>query len=516
MAVSIHQLGYKKLSRIIFEWQAADRASLLSLFIVMEVSLHWLWCLYVWLRQDLYSAYVNMSLLYPLWMGTTIIGLFFWWMVGHLSLIKNNDARLHYWQLVLIVVYSLYIAIIILLMGHSSFVSGISLVGGAMLGMMLVRRSYIWRAFLWQISFIVAVTLIPYLGVNLPNLRQLTIATIPFDTYNYMTHSEAITIESRIVTSIFKDGSLSWDSINELRRSSAFFWRSTHMYLALPKAIFIVYVFRTLLLILDDSKKDILRHANQDALTQLNNRRFGLSKMQQTIMTTTAAQDCSVILLDLDWFKGINDNYGHEVGDQVLCEVAQVLMQAFDDKDSVSRYGGEEFLIVLPNTGHASAMAIAEHLRESIAQHVIQVDANSSLRVTASLGLYTLTYAELSRIKQEYMSKAANMDVSMLPLTDRSSANDDEPNTNKASTGKPKARKNKSNKLHATTPRKDKRATEQFHRQQTEKLSSDICHHLISTADKALYKAKEHGRNQVASANELLAEGSIDEPRYGT
>lgn len=494
MAVSIHQLGYEKLSRVIFEWQASDRASLLALFMVMEVSLHWLWCLFVWWRQDTYGTYVDMGLLYPVWIGVTLVGLFFWWMVGHLSHIKNDDKYLHQWQIVLITLYSVYIAVVILVMGHSSLVSGISLVGGAMLGMMLVRRRYIWKAFIWHIFVIILVTIVPYLGVNLPNLRQLTITSIPLDSYSYLTYSEMSTVENAIATSVFQNGTLSWDNIHQLRLSSAFFWRSTHIYLALPKAVFIVYMFRTLLLILDKSKEEVLKHANQDELTQLKSRRYGLSQMQQAIMTATDQQDFSVILLDLDLFKSINDNYGHEVGDQVLQEVAQTLSGALTDETIVSRYGGEEFLIVLPDTMHDSAMAIAEQLRRNIAQRVIKIDTDLSVQVTASLGLFTLTYTELARIKQ-----------GCLPTSH---------------TDNPQSTKLKRYKVQENKP-----TIAQNLDMPPMQSSSDICQYLISTADKALYKAKDRGRNQVVSANDLLAEGHIvnatsvtnaTKSRYGT
>src|SRR5699024_10485851 len=122
--------------------------------------------------------------------------------------------------------------------------------------------------------------------IKLPNLRQLTITSIPLDTYSYLTYSETTTLENAITASIFKNGSISWEMVHKLRLSSSFFWRSTHLYFALPKAIFIVYVFRLLLLIVDNSKKEILLHANQDGLTNLNNRRFGLDQMQQTIIAT--------------------------------------------------------------------------------------------------------------------------------------------------------------------------------------------------------------------------------------
>lgn len=77
MTVPTYQLGYKKLSKIIFEWQAADKASLLALFITIEVTAHWLWCLLTWLRQDAIDDYVHMHILYPLWLGVTLAALFF-------------------------------------------------------------------------------------------------------------------------------------------------------------------------------------------------------------------------------------------------------------------------------------------------------------------------------------------------------------------------------------------------------------------------------------------------------
>ncbi len=481
MAVSIYQLGYKKLSRIIFDWQAADRASLLALFITMEIALHWLWCLMVWVRQDTLNNYVNMHFLYPLWLVVTLAGLFFWWMIGHLSRIKSNDNDLHRWQVVLIIPYTFYIATVIVMMGYSSLFAGVSLVGGAMLGMMLVKRLYIWRVFLLQIGLIVLAIVSPYFGINLPNLRQLTITYPILDAYSYLTYNEIMVIENAIAASVFKNETLRWENISEIQRSSVFFWRSTHVYLALPKAIFIVYVFRTLLLILDNSKNEILQHANQDELTALNNRRYGLTQMQQTLMTTTDAQDYSVILLDLDLFKGINDSYGHEVGDQVLREVASVLKSALD-ADSVSRYGGEEFLIVLPDTAHDTAMAIAENLRDNISRHVVRVNDSLNFQVTASLGLYTLTPAEMIRIKQEYMlvmPQATTQKRSKLKLF--------------------KSWSSTSVEVADSLP-----------------LPNDICQRLISTADEALYAAKDRGRNQVVSANELIAAENMTPPRYGT
>ncbi|MEC9443926.1 MAG: GGDEF domain-containing protein, partial [Pseudomonadota bacterium] len=134
MAVSVSHLGYKKLSQMIFEWQAADRTSLMALFIVMEVSLHWLWCLFVWWRQDALHAYVNMHYLYPLWLGISVMGLFFLCMVKYLPHSGSRRDILDRWQIALVLTYTFYIATVIVVIGYSSLFAGVSLVGGAMLG----------------------------------------------------------------------------------------------------------------------------------------------------------------------------------------------------------------------------------------------------------------------------------------------------------------------------------------------------------------------------------------------
>ncbi|MGP4972863.1 diguanylate cyclase [Psychrobacter alimentarius] len=491
MAISISHLGYKKLSRVIFEWQAADRASLLALFVLMEVFSHWLWCLFVWWQRDVYVSSVDMDLLYPSWIGVTLTGIFFFWMASRLSPLRKDGHSLHKWQAVLVAVYSIYIAVVILVMGHSSLVSGVSLVGGAMLAMMLIRRRYVWKAFLGHIILIVVFTVFPYFGFVLPTLRQ-TAATnanaFPVVTYTYMGYSAVTSVESSIYNSILQNSKLSWETLSQLRFSSAFFWRATHLYMALPKAIFIVYTFRTLLLILDASKKEILQHANQDELTQLQSRRYGLMQMKEALIAIKDQQDFSVILLDLDWFKEINDKYGHEVGDRVLAEVAQTLLQSLAEETIISRYGGEEFLIVLPDTKHDSAMIIAEQIRLSIANQVITVEDDITFNVTTSLGLYTLTHEERNCIKQ----------------TQEILAQQEAPHT-------------------AIETKKAKSRAIKFTRDQVNHPASidqpphDICQRLIRAADKALYEAKGRGRNQVVSANEMcdLEEG-VATSLYGT
>jgi two-component system chemotaxis response regulator CheY len=93
-----------------------------------------------------------------------------------------------------------------------------------------------------------------------------------------------------------------------------------------------------------------------------------------------------VIMADLDHFKRVNDTYGHLAGDTVLREAARRMQTSVRNYDAVGRYGGEEFLIVLPGSGDSSAMQLAERLRERICAEPVEM-AEASLLATMSLGV---------------------------------------------------------------------------------------------------------------------------------
>ena len=91
-------------------------------------------------------------------------------------------------------------------------------------------------------------------------------------------------------------------------------------------------------------------------------------------------------MLDLDHFKEVNDTYGHDAGDVVLCETASRMSSVLRPYDSIGRYGGEEFLVVFPKCGIDSAVAIAERIRRSISQARVRTQTEEIL-VTASIGI---------------------------------------------------------------------------------------------------------------------------------
>ncbi len=125
-----------------------------------------------------------------------------------------------------------------------------------------------------------------------------------------------------------------------------------------------------------------------DSLTGLYNRRY-LETHLQSLMARGDAGDRQVCLLifDIDFFKGVNDTYGHEAGDDVLREFSSRLKRSVRGIDLVSRYGGEEFVVVMPETDTAYAKKVAERLRRDVEREAFLTTAGVHIPVTVSIGL---------------------------------------------------------------------------------------------------------------------------------
>ncbi|MDP6977849.1 MAG: sensor domain-containing diguanylate cyclase [Myxococcota bacterium] len=127
-----------------------------------------------------------------------------------------------------------------------------------------------------------------------------------------------------------------------------------------------------------------------DDVTEAYNARYLLATTEKEIRRAERYEkSLSVVFLDLDRFKLVNDNHGHLVGSQVLRNLSQLLAQCVRDVDTLARYGGDEFTILLVDTDHTAAMAIAERIRRSVESHVFEAGRGGSLRLTVSLGVGT-------------------------------------------------------------------------------------------------------------------------------
>jgi diguanylate cyclase (GGDEF)-like protein len=140
-----------------------------------------------------------------------------------------------------------------------------------------------------------------------------------------------------------------------------------------------------------------LHHTSRhDPLTDLPNRRYVASRLKELVsLADRKGMGFALIVLDLDHFKSINDHCGHEEGDRVLCEVAQLLLRTLRPSDIAGRWGGEEFLVVMPETTQEQATEVARRLMSELKTIKLQasgeppVQAQVPLTVRASLGLTT-------------------------------------------------------------------------------------------------------------------------------
>lgn len=141
-----------------------------------------------------------------------------------------------------------------------------------------------------------------------------------------------------------------------------------------------------------------LRHlATTDSLTGLYNRRHFLELCQRELRRTRRYPNhVALLMLDADHFKNVNDTYGHDAGDQVLRIISRLCRAHIREVDIVGRMGGEEFAILLPQTGFPAALDIAERLRAAIAQTTLPLADGQMLRFTVSIGGYTFTGRQLA------------------------------------------------------------------------------------------------------------------------
>ncbi len=156
------------------------------------------------------------------------------------------------------------------------------------------------------------------------------------------------------------------------------------------------------------AKRTLQKMAYFDALTALWNRRKILDFLKEELARGQRDNyPTSLILLDVDHFKKINDRFGHIVGDRVLVEMARRIRKAVRVYDRIGRYGGDELLVIVYNCGQAEARLVAERIRAAIGDHLFKI-ARRALEVTVSLGVVTTgKHLELSASQMLHFSDQA-------------------------------------------------------------------------------------------------------------
>jgi diguanylate cyclase (GGDEF)-like protein len=143
------------------------------------------------------------------------------------------------------------------------------------------------------------------------------------------------------------------------------------------------------------SNRRLLHEALTDPLTRLSNRRYGLDRFnQEWSYASHSDAPLSCLMLDIDHFKAVNDRYGHEIGDAVLAQVAQVVQHNCRNDDVVFRYGGEEFCIVAPGTPVQEAVQLAERIAQATRKRRYGKEPDL-FHVTLSIGVASRDVADL-------------------------------------------------------------------------------------------------------------------------
>ncbi|GLQ32474.1 GGDEF domain-containing protein [Litoribrevibacter albus] len=161
----------------------------------------------------------------------------------------------------------------------------------------------------------------------------------------------------------------------------------------------LVYIGHTSITRWKQREAEVTFLSTTDPLTLLSNRRHLMEHYHQEYQRAIRQQSpISIFLVDLDHFKQVNDTYGHLCGDEALKMAAKTLKDTLRETDLVGRYGGEEFLVILPDTNGRAAVQVADRFRRALQANPIHLSDGHQLNITASIGLNTTTPKHVSEL----------------------------------------------------------------------------------------------------------------------
>lgn len=331
----------------VLEWSDTDKGMIPVIMLLLTNTQYLLWGLYA-LQSPNSDKLVNIPVMRELFVLVFCITL-----GAALLLVIGLSLRLKYpdmlaYQLVTTMYFGLTLVACSNYVGTMEIAAGVVLLGGPIFGFIVLNRRVVWVAF---ICSLIALATLSYLAA---------IGTIPY-------------------APVFK-------APTDVR--SELFWTFSSWLFAAPHIIFIVLIADQTLNWWRKREDTIRELSRTDGLTGIHNRRSIIEMLdKETARTLRHGPPLCVVLLDLDHFKKINDTWGHPMGDRVLIETARLLRSSIRQCDAVGRYGGEEFMLLLPDTTLSGASTLVERCRANLAEFVITSESGERIPVSGSFGL---------------------------------------------------------------------------------------------------------------------------------
>lgn len=350
------------------EWNAVDKGLILLVAILPIYCQYLLWSLYVLSRSDR-ERLVNVSLVTEIMkieVAFIAIGIFI--LLAGLYLRRKRPDSI-FFQTITLHFFALTLVAMSYSIGTASFCAGLVLLGAPVFGFILLDRKAVW-------------------GTTITALVVLV-------TLSYMTVYDLLPYAPVMVT--------------PTDQTSRLFWMNSIFFFAAPFFVPIILMADQMLMWWRE-REDKIRHMSRtDALTGTHNRFSILNILDLEVARSTEFQEpLSVVILDLDHFKKVNDQWGHPTGDLVLKTAAEVLRQNIRECDSLGRYGGEEFVIIIPNADKIETQKIIERCRIALAQTKILSESQVLINVTASFGVVNVAQPAEQTIEAYTLIKTAD------------------------------------------------------------------------------------------------------------
>jgi len=170
---------------------------------------------------------------------------------------------------------------------------------------------------------------------------------------------------------------------------------------------------------LKEAKKDLEYQANHDPLTGLYNRRFVMDQLHRELGQAIRYEfECSLVLIDLDYFKRVNDTYGHVAGDAVLKQVSSELQKSVRTVDVLGRWGGEEFIVLLPHTSVSDAQLATQQWLKRVQEESVILADGEALEISFSAGVAGLLVKDGESVQQHIEALLEKVDSRLYKAKD--------------------------------------------------------------------------------------------------